>query len=97
MEELYKIGITNEIIEENFKKWFGDDFVLKVKQRYQHTIGKTKVDIVFTKDNKALWITKYKGEYYGNAVDGVKKGDGFVYIDIFTTFIENAKKTLKEV
>lgn len=92
----FKLYIKDEIVEEQFKNWFGE-FTLKVKARYQAEIGNTKVDIIFTKDKKALYIMKYKGKYYGNAMSGVKKGDGFNYIDIYTTFIENAKDTIKRL
>lgn len=97
MKELYKEVIADNIVEEQFKTMFGKDFKLKAKARYQYSIGKTKIDIIFTKDKKALWITKYKRKYYGNAIENVVKGDGFNYIDVYTTFIQNAKDTIKAV
>lgn len=94
---MYKLIIDHKIVEEQFKHWFGDDFKLLPKIQYQAEIGGTKVDIIFTKDKRALWIMKHKGKYYGNAMKEVHKGDGFYYVDIYQNFVENAKQTLKEL
>lgn len=93
----YNIGISNDIIEEQFKKWFGEDFVLNVEMRYQDKIANTKIEIIFTADEKALWICKYKGEYYGNALSNVFEKDKYTYIDVFYNLRENAIETLKKL
>lgn len=93
----YNVGIAEDIIEEQFKKWFGKDFKLLVQMRYQDFYGKTPIEIVFTEDDKALWIAKYKDDYYGNAITGIEEKDKYSMIDVFYNLRSNALETLKEV
>lgn len=93
----YKIGISNEIIEEQFKNWFGEDFKLDVEMRYQDTFKNTNIEIIFTEDDKALWICKYKGQYYGNVLSNVFEQDKYTYIDVFYNLRENAIKTIRDL
>jgi len=94
---LFKIVISPEIIEKQFKDYFEKDWELDIWHVYQFEYRRTKIDIIFTKDQKAMWIMKYKGEYYGNAIDNIVEKDGLTYIDIYTTFIDNAIATIKDM
>lgn len=94
---MYKIVTSENIIQEQFKDYFEKDWKLDVWHIYQFTHKKTTIDIVFTKDKKAMWIMKYKGKYYGDAMSNIEERDGLTYIDIYTTFTEQAIATINDL
>lgn len=94
---MIKIGTHDSIIEEQFKKWYGKEFKLEPKMRYEHYIGKTKIEIIFTQDEKVIWFTKFKGKFYGNTLSGVVATDPFTMVDIYNNLIENARLTLADL
>ena len=76
---------------------YGKKYQLDIETCYQMEYGKTKVDIIFTTDNKALWMAMYKGEYYMSIIDEIDLDDKYRAIDIFTTLSENARDTIKQI
>lgn len=90
MAQAYKIFISDDIAQEKMRERYGEKYKLKVAMSYQHKYKSCKIDVVFTKDKKAYWIFKYKGEYYMNIIEDIVYKDRFVVIDIYTTLIENA-------
>jgi hypothetical protein len=94
---MFNIVIEPEIVEKEFKKFFDKDWELDIWHSYQYVYNRTKIDIIFTKDSKAMWIMKYKGQYYGDVMENIKEKDGLVYIDIYTTFVDQAIRTIKDL
>lgn len=92
---MYKVYIDPLIVTEQMKTKYGDDYKLEIDVAYQAMCGNTKIDIIFTKDTKALWIAKYKGEFYMSIIDEIELDDKYRVIDIYTTLSENAQATLK--
>jgi hypothetical protein len=97
MSSIFKVCIADNIVEEKLKQYYGKDYKLDLDIRYQVESAKTKIDIIFTKDNKALWIFKYKKEYYMNVIDGIFLKDKYTVLDVYTTLIENAIASLKAI
>lgn len=88
------MGVTDEEITKLFK--LEDD--IKVSMVYEELIGRKTINIGFTNDKRAFWISKYKGKYYGNMTEPYDMGkDYFLNIDIYLTMRQNAKDTLKEL
>lgn len=94
---MYKYFIKDEIVEEKLQDKYGKDYKLDILIRYQYEWSKIKFDIVFTKDNKALWIGKYKGDHYMNIIEEVTYDDDFTALDLYTTLAENAVNTIKHL
>lgn len=94
---MYKSYIKDEILEKQFRAFYGDKYKLKIEMQYQGMYKNTPIDIIFTKDEKAAWIAKYKGEYYMNVVDNIELKDKYSIIDLYTTLVDNAKDSLKVV
>ncbi len=92
---MYKIYTDPKIVEKHMKEKYGKKYKLEIDVEYQSSVGNTKVDIIFTKDAKALWIAKYKGEHYMSIMDKIDLKDKYTVIDIFTTLSENAQATLR--
>lgn len=97
MAFLFKVFISDKIVEGKFQDKYGKDYKLKVDVSYQYQYKSHKVDIGFTKDKKAYWIFKYKGEYYMNILEEIDLGDKYMVIDIYNTMIENAVATLNNI
>jgi len=92
---MYKFYIKQEIVEEKMQEYYGKDYKLVVEMSYQAKFHNTSIDIIFTKDDKAFWIAKYKGEYYMQVLDDIKLDDKYTVIDIYKNLEENAKDSLK--
>jgi hypothetical protein len=86
------IGYEDEIIEKNIGQSLKD-----VEARYQHKVGKTVVDIIYTKTH-AMWFAKKKGKFYGNVISLDKKRfKKFDLIDAFFALKTNAEESLASV
>lgn len=89
--DLFFEAIADDIIREKLKL----DEKETITYRYPDTIGKTNVTIFFTDQDRAAWIAKYKGEYYGSVVSNIERQDEYTFIDVYRSLRENAIKTLK--
>lgn len=94
---MYKAYIKDEIVEKHFQKYYGDKYELNIEIQYQGKYKNTPIDIIFTADDKAAWIAKYKGEYFMNVVDNIELKDKYSIIDLYTTLVDNAKDSLKAI
>lgn len=93
MNTLFFEAIADDIIREKLKL----DEKETITYRYPDTIGKTHVTIFFTDQDRAAWIAKYKGDYYGSIVSNIERQDEYTFIDVYRTLRENATKTLKSL
>lgn len=93
MNALFFEAISDDIIREKLKL---DDKEI-VTYRYSDTIGKTKITIFFTDKERAAWIGKYKGEYYGSILSNIERQDEYTFIDVYRTLRENAIQTIKSL
>jgi hypothetical protein len=91
MNALFFEAIADDIIREKLKL----DDKETITYRYPDTIGKTSVIIFFTDQDRAAWIAKYKGEYYGSIISNIERQDEYTFIDVYRSLRENAVKTLK--
>lgn len=94
---MYKAYIKDEIAEEQFQIYYGKDYKLKIEMQYQGMFKNTPIDIIFTADNKACWLAKYKGMYYAQMMDNIELKDKYTVIDIYTSLLDNAKDSLKVI
>jgi len=92
---MFKAHIAYDIVEKQLKEKYGEKFKLKVKIAYQYQWGQHKIDILFTKDKKALWVFKFKKELYMNIVDEIEYKDKFTAVDLYTTLADNAVETIQ--
>lgn len=83
MAQIFKTFIADEIAQEKLRDRYGAKYKLKVDMAYQYQHKSCKIDIVFTKDKKAYWIFKYKGDYYMNIIEGLQLKDKYSIIDVF--------------
>ncbi|MCA9358251.1 hypothetical protein KC902_03245 [Candidatus Kaiserbacteria bacterium] len=90
-QDLFFHAISDEIMKEKLQFLEKEE----VTYRYADTIGNTHVTIFFTNKDRAAWIAKYKGEYYGSIISNIERQDEYTFIDIYRTLKENATKTLK--
>lgn len=93
MSDLFFEVISEDLIREHLQLRKKEEIIY----RFADTIGKTHVTIFFTNKNRAAWIAKYKGDYYGSIISNIERQDEYTYIDIYKTLRENAIKTLKAV
>lgn len=91
MNALFFEAIADDIIREKLKL----DEKETITYRYPDTIGRTSVTIFFTDQDRAAWIAKYKGEYYGSIISNIERQDEYTFIDVYRSLRENATKTLK--
>ena len=94
---MFTAHIAFDQVEAKLKDKYGEDYELKVKIAYQYKFGNHKIDILFTEDNCALWVFKYKGELYMNIVDEIEYKDEFTAVDLFTTLATNAVDSIKAI
>ena len=87
---LFTQFISDEIVQDQFRKKYGKKYGLKLEMQYQFEYNRTKIDIGFTADAKAFWIFKYKGEYYMNIMEEIEEKDKYTLTDVFTTLLQNA-------
>lgn len=97
MAFLFKVFISDEIVQEKFRDKYGKKYKLKIDVSYQYQYKSHKIDIGFTKDKKAYWIVKYKGDYYMNIIEDVDLGDKYMVVDIYLTLAENAVASLNNL
>lgn len=91
MNTLFFEAIADDIIREKLKL----DETETITYRYPDLLGKTAVTIFFTDQDRAAWIAKYKGEYYGSMISNIERQDEYTFIDVYRSLRENAIKTLK--
>lgn len=91
MNALFKTYIADTIVEKHLQERYGKRYKFKVEMSYQYQYKSCKVDIHFTADKKALWIFKYKGEYYMNIVEDVELKDKYTVIDLYLSLVDNAQ------
>lgn len=96
---MYKSYIKDDIVEKQLRDKYGykKNYKLKIDVEYQSSYKNIPIDILFTQDKKAMWIAKFKGEYYMSIVDDIKLTDDYTVLDIYTTLEENAKDSLKVI
>ena len=95
--ELYKVYISDKIVESKMRDRYGKDYKLKMEMQYQHVHKRMKIDVGFTADKKAFWIFKYKGEYYMNIVDEVELKDKYTVIDLYCNLVDNACESFDQI
>lgn len=93
MSDLFFEAISDDVIKENLKLHDEEE----ITYRFADTYGKTHITIFFTSEDRAAWIAKYKGDYYGSIISNIEKQDDYTYIDVYKTLRENAIKTLKAI
>lgn len=97
MSYLFKRFISDEIVESKFQDKYGKDYKLKIEIQYQFEFRNKKMDIGFTKDDKAYWMFKFKDEYYMNIMDGIVLEDKYTVLDVYNTLMENAVASYRAV
>lgn len=97
MANIFKVFISDKIVEEKLRDRYGKDYKLEIEMNYQHRYKSTKIDVGFTHDNKAYWILKYKGDFYMNVIEDIELKDKYTVIDIYTTLVENAIDTYNHI
>lgn len=90
---------SEEIIEKEIQKGTKDFKLGTVLARYFDKYKQTPVDILFCED-KALWFSKFKGQYYGNYIkitdlDGILAKNKFFLLDTYCQLKDQAARTLK--
>lgn len=93
MNALFFEAISDDIIREKLKL----DERETITYRYPDTIGRTNITVFFTDKERAAWIGKYKGEYYGSIISNIERQDEYTFIDVYRALKENAIKTIKEL
>ena len=97
MVQLYKIFISDEVLQKKFQSKYGKKYKLKLEMEYQYQHKSCKIDIGFTADKKAFWVFKYKGDIYMNIVEDVELKDKYTVIDLYLNLVENAKESYNSV
>lgn len=87
---LFNQYISDEIVQDQFRKKYGKKYKLTLEIQYQFEYNRCKMDIGFTADSKAFWIFKYKGEYYMNIMEDIELKDKYTVLDVYTTLLQNA-------
>lgn len=87
---LFNQYISDEIVQEQFRKKYGKKYELKMEIQYQFEYNRTKMDVGFTADHKAFWIFKYKGEYFMNIMEEIELKDKYTVLDVYTTLLQNS-------
>lgn len=97
MGYLFKQYVSDEIVEKHFKERYGENYKLEIDIQYQFEFRNKKMDVGFTKDDKAFWIFQYKKDHYMNIMEGIELKDKYTILDIYTTLMQNAVDTYKHL
>lgn len=97
MSYLFKRYISDEIVESKFQDKYGKKYKLEIEIQYQFEFRNKKMDIGFTKDDKAYWMFKFKGEYYMNIIEDIVLEDKYTVLDVYNNLMENAVNSYRAI
>lgn len=93
----FKTYIGDKIVEKHLQDRYGKDYKFQVEMSYQHQYKSCKIDVHFTADAKALWIFKYKEQYFMNIVEDVVLKDKYTVIDLYLNLVQNAEASYNQL
>lgn len=93
MGSLHFEVIKESLIKKHLKFNKGE----KVAYIFADKVQDIDITILFTNQDRAAWVTKYKRKYYGSIVSNIERKDEYTYIDIYKTLRENADESITNI
>ena len=93
MSSLHFEVIKESLIKKHLKFNKGE----KVDYIFADKVNDIEVTILFTNQDRAAWVAKFKRKYYGSIVSNIERKDEYTYIDIYKTLRENADESLANI